>query len=364
MPYSPNVLPATKTALFQVFTVAELTDVASSSLGFDLRPYLPAAYGTAIEYFGAAVDALNRHDQLGPLINAAREARPRSSELVRIAELLGLVSAGRVIGLAERTAQVGENLERAIRPVEQHVDLPALRERLSLAEQRVGLVEVVLGGEAKGFGTGFLIGPAKVLTNWHVAEPLSSGTLSPAAVRLRFDLKRDINNRSFSGRTVPLAADWLGLHQPYANFDVSRAPQPDPTAEELDFAVLNLADPIGDRPVIANSGIAAEDRGWFDLDDHAAPPPAGEPLFVIGHPVDHPLTASIGKVLEHAGQGRRMRHDAWTLNGSSGSPVLDGNGRLVGLHHGSEPVAFGVRAVYNQAIPMSLVAAALAAGRS
>lgn len=359
MPYEPRVLPVATNALADVFSVPELISVAAESLNFNLQNHLPADRGTAIDFFRTAVDVLNRHDRLGDLINATREARPRSAGLVKVAEELALISSGRIIASESHAVEPGANLEKAVRPVEQKVDLPALRERLSLAEQRVGLVEVVLQGRAKGFGTAFLIGPDQVLTNWHVAEPIADGRLSPAAVHVRFDMKRDIQGKSFPGRSVRLADDWRGRTSPYAAFDSAVAPQPDPTTAELDFAVLRLADPIGEKPVEEGRSFGRENRGWFDIADHAAPPPAGEPLFVIGHPVDHPLTASLGKVLAYVGQGRRIRHDAWTLKGSSGSPVLDGNGQLIALHHGSEPV-YGTRALYNQGIPMGLIAAALA----
>jgi V8-like Glu-specific endopeptidase len=80
---------------------------------------------------------------------------------------------------------------------------------------------------------------------------------------------------------------------------------------------------------------------------------------VLGHPDREPMAISMGRVLDHAANGVRLRHDAYTLGGSSGSPVFDANFQLVALHHAGDPAAGPAQ--YNQAIPMTLIRADIAA---
>ena len=57
----------------------------------------------------------------------------------------------------------------------------------------------------EGFGTGFLIGPDLLLTNYHVID---SGVFVPEKVVVRFDCEYGTDARETVGRTCKLAADW------------------------------------------------------------------------------------------------------------------------------------------------------------
>jgi hypothetical protein len=63
------------------------------------------------------------------------------------------------------------------------VRLDAKRMRLRRVVCRI---EYALG-ENTFFGTGFLVGPEWILTNYHVVEPALKGTLSWSAIVVRFD---------------------------------------------------------------------------------------------------------------------------------------------------------------------------------
>lgn len=358
MPYPPRIRPQIADALSKLFAPDELRTLALRSCGIDVIRFAPiGAFGVTEQFYSNVAERLDERDLIADLIVASLGERPRSRELQDLATNLGLSAASHVVRKGERSTADGWNLEKAVREFEQHVDAAKLLGRLALAEQRTGSIEYAVRGNRAGFGTGFLIGADKVLTNWHVAESISNGTIAPSAVRFRLGLRKDLSGRQFDGVTVALAGSWLGANARYARYDIEDG-QPEPEADELDFAVLNLADPIGAQKVDGATLPASEPRGWFKLSESQPPPPANEPIFVLGHPVDRPLTVSLGNISEHAASGLRIRHNAWTLKGSSGSPVLDADGNLIALHHASEPTASN-RARYNQAIPMTLIAGRL-----
>jgi hypothetical protein len=364
VPYEPKYIPIITDALLDAFSPLELVTLCAGHLNFNARKYQPAdPFADIRQFFVNVTDAFNRNDLLADLVLAAWQERPRNINLARAAETLGLAATSRIVPLGQRNLAADYNLEKAVRDVQQHIDLPVLRERLSLAEQQTGLLEHATSQGFVGFATAFLIGPDRVLTNWHAAEQIESGQLASTSVRIRFGWKRDLRGKEFKGRPVELASDWLVHRSRYAAFDIKAPPQADPTPTELDYAVIALSEPIGNQLVDDVVAINNDPRGWFVLADCRSPPPAGEPLLVLGHPVDHPLTVSIGRVLKHEAVGRRIRHDAWTLPGSSGSPVLDGNGQLCGLHHATEPGS-GKQAAYNRAIPMTLIAADIPSGKN
>jgi V8-like Glu-specific endopeptidase len=54
------------------------------------------------------------------------------------------------------------------------------------------------------------------------------------------------------------------------------------------------------------------------------------------------------------GAGTRLRHTVPTENGSSGSPIFDGDWNLVAMHHSGDPSM--VHPSYNEGIPLSAIA--------
>jgi hypothetical protein len=356
MPFPPQVAYHVAEAFIAVFDITELSQLFAGHLDTDLRKIitLNPFVGTDQQFMNA-VNWLNGRDRLVEAVVAARAERPRSVELMKAEELLGLSASSRIIepGKKEVTAQT--SLEKKVQNVVQAVGIEAFLKRVASAEQCVCRIEVPVPNRGVIYGTGFLISNDRVITNWHVAETIKKLNAS-ASVRLRFGLKKDAAGKEVNpGRVYGLTAEWLKQWRPYAPGDLKpdgRAAAPD----ELDYAVLAVAGTPGSDPVLEKSVVGTpQARGYLDLSDAQPAPAANLMLFVLGHPEGDPLVVSMGRVLSQAANGVRVRHDAYTLNGSSGSPVFDPNFQLCGLHHAGDPAAGPAQ--FNQAIPLTLIAA-------
>ena len=117
------------------------------------------------------------------------------------------------------------------------------------------------------------------------------------------------------------------------------------THYEHDVAVLKLADAPGED--------------WGRLDFAAKDPVDGEDLLLIQHPAGQPKQVSktdctvLGPSSDGRGKDTDFAHGCDTLGGSSGSPVINLRGQVVGLHH----YGFGQKLYWksNRAVKGSLV---------
>jgi hypothetical protein len=232
------------------------------------------------------------------------------------------------------------------------VDLGVWREALSRVEARVGRVEI----DGRGMGTGFLVGPDTVLTNYHVLEKILTGG-QPASVALRFDYKVLADGTRSDGVRVGLhATDWRVDESKYSAAE--KAGRPDeqaPTADELDYALVRLERPVGKEAVDPRAAQGAPARGWLHVPDTAPAFPPKMPLLIAQHPDGAPLKLALdteGVIGENANH-TRVRYATNTEPGSSGSPCFDLNWNLIALHHYGDP-AFG-HPKYNQGIPIHLI---------
>jgi hypothetical protein len=212
---------------------------------------------------------------------------------------------------------------------------------------------VVLPGSS---GTGFLVGADLMLTNHHVVQPILDGEVSVQDVHCEFDyLEAADGTPVFTPRTVRLdRAKWNeGSSSQSTSDEVGGLPEP--TVEECDYCLLRLDEPIGDEPAgRTTEDPGAEKRGWIQVTD---PPPfvaKGQELFVLQHPKGEALSLTIGRTLGFNKAGNRVRHDANTARGSSGSPCLNADLELVALHNAGDPdYDSDRRPEYNQAVPLT-----------
>ena len=248
-------------------------------------------------------------------------------------------------------AATGITLEKIVRAAG-FDDLRPWAERLTAIGQATCRIEYPVNGKT-GYGTGFLVADDLVLTNFHVVEDHISNKLKPEDVRCRFDYARDANALE-QGQAVSLAPgdSWLVAQSVYDPADVSGVGVPDPS--HLDFAVLRLGTAVGSQTI---SGDAH--RGKVGVSGAIASPKATAPVFIVQHPEGQPMAMAIGVILDDATQiTGRLRYDADTLPGSSGSGVFDQHLNLVALHHAGDPKA-KIKGLYNEGIPLGAIVARL-----
>jgi len=253
-------------------------------------------------------------------------------------------------GLPLAPSQAARGLERTIKDYLPVVDPTRWGEDLARQERRVCRVE--LNDDAGTTGTGFLVGPDLVLTNYHVLEAVIARPQLAAAVRFRFDYKAIGDGTTSDGVLVgahPTA--WEIGHSPYGKGEAKRTPDdPPPTADELDYALVRLERPIG----MESANPSGSPRGWVRMPE-TDPATADQSLFILQHPRGAPIKLALDT---HANPrlvngGLRLRYATTTDEGSSGSPCFSSNWTLLALHHYGDP-AWG-SPDYNQGIPIARI---------
>lgn len=282
------------------------------------------------------------------LLRAARESNPGHSGLMAVARQLG--------GAPEGTPGKAE-LEKTIQATNSFLDVATWRARMGAIEGRVCRVEI---GEHPA-GTGFLLGPRAVLTNYHVVQPVIDKEYGPGDVLLRFDYKRlGDGTYVYPGQEFRLETGgdgWLLDSSPYSKVDLELDPKSgDPGPDELDYALLQVWGSPGENPIGAKAEAGAPLRGWIELPEAEHDFQPETPLFIVQHPKGAALKLALDTraVVGLFGGGRRVRYRTNTEPGSSGSPVFDQNWNLVALHHSGDPAS--IMPSYNEGIPISLIA--------
>jgi Trypsin-like peptidase domain len=193
-----------------------------------------------------------------------------------------------------------------------------------------------------------------VLTNHHVLADAIADPGSPPGVQCVFDYHIRADSSTDFGMRVGLAPNWLVTSSPPSEVDTTAHPTGIPGPDQLDYALIRLADPTCGAPT--SDG---HPRGWFDL---LAPAPAlvpGLPLLVMQHPMENPIKLAVDTdgVLQVNDNATRVSYGVNTLAGSSGSPCLTFDMKLVALHHA------GVKTIKrNEGIPVATIAQHLRAG--
>ncbi|TBR26612.1 MAG: serine protease, partial [Reyranella sp.] len=260
--------------------------------------------------------------------------RPRSQGVV-----LDTQEGGERVADAAGADSAAPGLQRYVRKELGAVDLLVwIAGGLKVAE-RVCRIEK----DGNALGTGFLVGPDLVLTNWHVVR----GAL-PANdtddLTCRFDYAVNPGGGIQNGDEINVAPSGIIVYRPCSAAELTETPdKPPPSPTDLDYAVLRL------------SGSPGTKRGWMDLTQTPMPPKKDAPLFILQHPAAAPLKlafdtqAVIG--FEHG--GLRLRYHTNTDHGSSGSPCLSMDWKLLALHHLGDPQV--AKPVFNQGVPIDLI---------
>ena len=243
-------------------------------------------------------------------------------------------------------------LQRNVRPYLAKLDIRVWQSRLTEIERRVCRVEL----EGNAVGTGFLVGPDTVLTNWHVFEA-AKNQAKVDLLGCRFDYELLPDGKVQPGQLVMLQAKGCIDSSPYSVAEGTDKPDnPLPTTAELDYALLRLASRVGDQQV---EGAV---RGWIALPKAVLPLAADSPILIVQHPEGTPMKLAMDTqaVIGLNGNGTRINYRTNTDPGSSGSPVFTMDWDLVALHHSGDPA--WVNPTYNQGVPIELVRQRIEAG--
>jgi hypothetical protein len=216
------------------------------------------------------VGVANAEGWTAQLITAARESKPNNPKLLKLAEEFGLTAV---------TAQ----LERKVRDDLSYVDITQWRTRLGEVEVQVCRVET-----PQSMGTGFLLGPDVVITNYHVMESVIKNPALGPSVVLRFDYKQLADGTTLNpGTTFHLVTNnWLLDHSPYSEVDRLADPgEKTPALDELDYALLRVDEEPGNQRVAgATAEPTAPTRGWVKLKPGGTTLADDAPVFIVQHP--------------------------------------------------------------------------------
>jgi hypothetical protein len=180
---------------------------------------------------------------------------------------------------------------------------------LGVSRRAVCRIEPQPPPDYNNYGSGFLVAPDVVMTNYHVVEPfLNNGA---GKVVLRFDYETDKQGVAVSqGRSCRLAANW----------DLVKSP-----VNQLDFALVRLSEPAG------NDAVNGGTRGL--LKPVASKFLRDRPLLILQHPAADPLKLAIGSVVDPDTIPNRVAYNVNTKGGSSGSPCFTSALEVGAIHH-------------------------------
>lgn len=246
---------------------------------------------------------------------------------------------------------VTPGLQRNVRPYLARLDVRVWQDRLLKIQRQVCCVEL----EGRALGTGFLVGPDTVLTNWHVFE-IAKNAAKTDKIGCRFDYVRLPAGNMDPGRLIMIAGGDAIDGSPYSAAEITAKPDdPPPTKDQLDYALLRLADRAGEQQ------IEGAPRAWIKLPPAPFPLPADSPILIVQHPEGAPMKLALDTqaVIGPNGNGTRIRYRTNTDRGSSGSPVFTMDWDIVALHHFGDPK--WTNPIFNQGVPIELIQQRLSA---
>jgi V8-like Glu-specific endopeptidase len=286
------------------------------------------------------------HDELLELV-VGHEAAIRDAVLRRGPSLATLAKLPPTIdSWAPTDAEPTSTFERTINAVAGFLDPADFRRWVAEAEVRTARVEI----SGKAEGTGFLVGPDLLMTNWHVVEHSVHGAVA------RFD-----HSTASPGRPVAFAADWRVAYSPHDS-EANEVSPDGPEAGTWDFALVRLAEPVGEQAIGRDSTTQGVDRrGYYQLDWGPYAFESAEPLIILGHPNGGAIQLSYASPAgaRVSSKRNRVRYNTNTSGGSSGSPVFNRDFRVIALHNAAGKGAG--HGMFNQGVPIAGIGTALLA---
>ncbi len=293
----------------------------------------PGSYEQQIQAYLINIQAEGWTDDL---VDALQRLRGRNPWVQRLPDAIRAAGTSAPARLSSPSMQLEKIVQGG-----GFADLRIWAQSLALISESTCRIEFPAGQPQ---GTGILVAPDLVLTNYHVVKGQLNHQTSAADIVCRFGYARDANGLD-EGTAYKLAAGdgWTIASSPFDEADTHGVGVASTSC--LDYALLKLGSPIPDSKPLRVAPIS--------------PLPNAElPVLIVQHPAGTPQALAIGKSLGVNENGSRFRYDADTLGGSSGSPVFNQRLELVALHHAGDPRS-EMRAAYNQGIPISMIVGSL-----
>jgi hypothetical protein len=342
---TPAQIQQINDAIVDSFAPAELGNALRYKWGVILRNYVNTQQG----FYDVVADLIAWTDRRGKTRELAAltyAERPGNPTVQQMAGALGLALADVEQKYNLTKPQPPKPpLEAMVARQSHFVDYNKFLSRFQSLGSRICKIET-----PTKLGTGFLVGADLVLTNYHVIDEIKAPD-DAKRILCQFDFHDDDSevaaaaNKTNGVTLCRLSSEGIIAKSPYSDSDISGVGEPE--ANEFDYALLRLAEKIGDAPAPPGST-----RGWFDL-------LADRPLLAVRdyvvipqHARGRPLEVAWGAVLGFSSLGTRVRYDTSTDCGSSGSPCFTVDLNIFGLHHATDPKKIPQ---YNQAIPLDMI---------
>jgi hypothetical protein len=349
-------------AIEDSYTYNELTRVIRT--GMNTRLDLVTAPGALQDVVFELLSWAERNGRESELVRVVSRARSDHLDMQRIYRLYGMAIplAARQTGIPipHSPKYVSEaGLESVIRPYTGFTKLSKWRDRLTEVEAQVCRITI----DGNPAGTGFLVGPDAVLTNFHVVRTIEGleGHTSPSEVKCEFDYKvLKTGARTLTPVSLKQPGWLIDSSPPTPQEDLGDA-ETQPGEDQLDYALLRLDRRFGEEPALEHPGEKAPARGWISVP--LAAPNYQSPMAVLipQHPDGQPLklaadTEAINQVKGFwlNGNQTRIRYAANTEPGASGSPCFDFDWNLIALHHYGDG-GYGVGHGFNQGVPIAAI---------
>jgi hypothetical protein len=205
----------------------------------------------------------------------------------------------------------------------------------------------------ENLGSGFLVGPHLVLTNYHVVKTLLKADGTPLQngpeLCARFDYhahqRAFVPTRTYRARQG--VEGWLVTHSP--DLPETEAETVASLSQHLDYAIVRLDGRPGDH------------RGYYSFERLPETPRPGDPLEIWQFPNGRPM-AAVTKLCVAAPahlnfpdgvNTPRIYHNVNAVRGSSGSMILDENKRPVAIHDAGFKAGAPAHLRKNRGIPLA-----------
>lgn len=344
---------ALRKALSAAFHTINFDDMLREQLGKKLEDIIVPYNHSFPEIAGRVIDQAEEESWTAELLQAALEVRPEDEELHSFAR-----SFTPVLEPSHFLA-----MERAIRRENPMYDINPLVSSLLRLSACVCHIENLA---EEHLGTGFLIGPNIVMTNFHVWE----AARDPEDFICRFDYKGIANNNEVDkGRTYGLSpVNWkVDLSEYHPDEFSEKGKDVIPQWDQLDYALLRLAGDPGNDSIRRDNSDRLTKRGWIKPYAQEYTFPEKAPLHIIHHPMPEPgspyyphrvikISMETDAIINENQNKTRVRYKTNTAFGSSGAPCFTADWKLVAIHQSGDPnYKQAHMPEYNQGIPLSAI---------